>query len=258
MTRVDPLGDDDVGPAQGEGLRIAVVDTGVNPWHSHVRGAVDGCRVFLAEDGTVREDADFRDPVGHGTAVAGVIRAGLPAAEIFAVRVFDEALRTYPSLVARGILRAAAEGCRVINLSLSVSGGPGTPALADACAAAREAGCLLVAAGLPGVRGLLPASLPGVVGVEADDSLPLGEVAVHPGRPYPYAAPGRPRDLGGLPPAANLWGASFACARVAVHLAARLDDEGVREAGEVRRSDGRDKGLDPFGACRYKSPSTGD
>jgi subtilisin family serine protease len=237
---------------------VAVVDTGVNPWHSHVRGAVDGCRVFLAEDGTVREDGDFRDAVGHGTAVAGVIRSGLPAARLFAVRVFDEGLRTYPSLVARGILRAAAEGCHVVNLSLSVGGGPGTQALAGACAAAREAGCVLVAAGLPGVLGLLPASLPGVFGVVADDSLPLDEVALHRGHPYPYAAPGRPRNLEGLPPAANLWGASFACARVAVHLAYRLGDGGVPGAWDARGGGGRDKGLDPPGACRYKNPSTGD
>ncbi len=237
---------------------MAVVDTGVNPWHSHVRGAVDGCRVFVGEDGSVREDGDFRDPVGHGTAVAGVIRSGLPGAEVFAVRVFDEGLRTYPSLVARGILRAAAEGCQVVNLSLSVGAGPGTEALAGACAAAQEAGCLLVAAGLPGVRGLLPASLPGVFGVVADDSLPPGEVALRPGHMYPYAAPGRPRDLEGLPPAANLWGASFACARVAVYLAHRLGDGGVPGAWDARGGDGRDKGLDPPGACRYKSPSTGD
>ena len=237
---------------------MAVVDTGVNPWHSHVRGAVEGCRVYVVEDGTVREDGDFRDPVGHGTAVAGVIRSGLPGAELFAVRVFDEGLRTYPSLVARGILRAAAEGCRVINLSLSVGGGPGTDALAGACEAAREAGSLLVAAGLPGVQGLLPASLPGVFGVVADDSLPLHEVAVHPGHPYPYAAPGRPRNLEGLPPAANLWGASFACARVAVYLASRLGEGGIPDAWGAHGGHGWDKGLDPLGACRYKSPSTGD
>jgi hypothetical protein len=45
----------------------------------------------------------------------------------------------------------------------------------------------------------------------------LGEVReVGPRR---FAAPGRPRDLERLPRDANLWGASFACARVTVHLA---------------------------------------
>src|SRR6266542_4115216 len=89
-------------------LRIGIVDSGVNPWHSHVRGQVAGCRIFVAPDGGIQEDGDFRDSSGHGTAVAGVVREAFPDAEIFAVRVFDADEDTYPSLVARGILRAAA------------------------------------------------------------------------------------------------------------------------------------------------------
>jgi len=197
--------------------RIAIVDTGVNPWHSHVGGHVEGCRLFLDEGGRIQEDGDFHDPLGHGTAVAGVIHEGLAGAEIFAVRVFECRGATYPSLVARGILRAAAAGCGVINLSLSVDRGPGSDLVAEACEAALEAGCILVASAHPARPGSLPAALPGVVSAEVDDALPLGDVReVGPRR---FAAPGRPRDLRGLPRQANLWGASFACARVAVHLA---------------------------------------
>lgn len=199
--------------------RIGVVDTGVNPWHSHVRGAVGGCRVYRDGRGRIREDGDFRDPVGHGTAVAGILRESLPGAELFAVRVFDEGLATFPSLVARGILRAAAEGCRVINLSLAMASEGDDHVLADACRAAREAGAILVAAGDPERPGLRPAALPGVFGVVADDALRPGEVAVRPNRPYRFAARGSPRDLAGLPPGANLWGHSFACARVAAAVA---------------------------------------
>jgi subtilisin family serine protease len=195
--------------------RIAIVDTGVNPWHSHVRGRVEGCRLFVDEGGRIREDADFRDPVGHGTAVAALVREGLPGAELFAVRVFDDAGATWPSLVARAILRAAAEGCDAINLSLSVERGPGLPLLADACQAALEAGCLLAASAA--TRGALPAALPGVFSAVADDGLAFGEVREL--APRRFAAPGRPRDLAGLPRHENLWGASFACARVTVHLA---------------------------------------
>ncbi len=197
--------------------RIAIVDTGVNRWHSHVRGRVRGCRIFLDEGGRIAEEGDFRDPVGHGTAVAGIIRQALPAAELFAVRVFDRGAATYPSLVARGILRAAAEGCTIINLSLSVTPGPGSGLVAGACQTALEAGCLLVAAAHATTPGALPASLPGVVSVLADDRLEAGAVREEGRRRF--AAPGRPRDLRGLPRQANLWGPSFACARVAAHLA---------------------------------------
>jgi hypothetical protein len=196
--------------------RVGIVDTGVNPWHAHVGGRVDGCRLFVDGRGRIREDGDFRDPVGHGTAVAGLVREALPTAELFAVRVFDGARATYPSLVARAILRAAAAGCDAINLSLSVERGPASELVAAACEAALEAGCLLVAPDGATTSRSLPAALPGVVSAVVDDRLAFGEVReVGPRR---FAAPGRPRDLRGLPREANLWGSSFACARVTVHL----------------------------------------
>ena len=224
-------------------MRVGVVDTGVNPWHSHVRGRVRGCRVFQDPQGRVREDGDFRDPVGHGTAVAGVLRQELPEAEIFAVRVFDRRLTTYPSLVARGVLRAAAEGCRVINLSLAVRPGPGADVLAGACAAVVATGCVVVAAGDPEGELVIPAALPGVLGVLADDRLGEGEVRVGEG-PYPLRAPGRPRDLEWLPREANLLGRSFACARVAARAA--LDPEWAHKA------------LDRPGGSGYIDGLTGD
>jgi subtilisin family serine protease len=198
-------------------LRIGIVDTGVNPWHSHVRGDVAGCHVYLAADGNIDEDGDFRDPSGHGTAVAGVIREAFPDAAIFAVRVFDARGSTYPSLVARGILRAAAEGCAYINLSLAIAPGPGDEAMAAACAAAVDAGCVLVASARPDRPGSLPASLPGVYAVVADDTLAFGEVRDR--GPLWLAAPGRPRDLPIVSREDNLAGHSFACARGLVHLA---------------------------------------
>lgn len=196
--------------------RIGIVDTGVNPWHAHIGGWVDGCRLFLDDRGRIREDGDFRDPVGHGTAVAGLVREALPAAQLFAVRVFQGAGATYPSLLARAILRAAAAGCDAINLSLSVERGPGADLVGAACEAALDAACLLVAPDGAAMSRSLPAALPGVVSAVADDRLAFGEVRQV--GPLRFAAPGRPRDLRGLPREANLWGASFACARVTAHL----------------------------------------
>jgi subtilisin family serine protease len=200
-------------------MKIGIVDTGVNPWHSHVRGRITGCRIFLGPDGTLGEDADFRDPVGHGTAVAGVIREALPDAVIFAVRVFDAHNTTYPSLVARGILRAAAEQCDFVNISVALPPGPGHDVVAMACASAIESGCVLVAPARADQPGWLPAALPGVYAVSADDSLAFG--AVRTVGPMRLAASGRPRGLGGLAPDANLRGPSFACAHGLVHLVRR-------------------------------------
>lgn len=201
--------------------RIGVIDTGVNPWHSHVRGGVTGLRIYLDSDGRIREDDDFRDLVGHGTAVAGILRQQLPHVELFAIRVFEQDLSSYPSLVARAVLRAAAEGCSILNLSLGMSPAPGSELLAMACREVLEAGCTVVAAGHPDNAALLPASIPGVLGVIANDDIPTGEIRIHQDRPYPYAASGSPRDLEGVQTADNLWGNSFACARVTAYMADR-------------------------------------
>jgi len=206
-------------------LLIGMVDTGVNPWHSHVRGEVRGCRLYVDGSGIICEDDDFSDPVGHGTAVAGVLRQALPAAELFVVKVFDNGLSTYPSLLARGILRAAAEGCAVINLSCSVPPGPGTGLIADACAAAHQAGVILVAAGQPGQPGLLPAFLPDVYGVICADELDDDQIELQGSGPYPCRARGLPRRLSNVPAASNLSGDSLACARVAAYLACRVSGD---------------------------------
>lgn len=200
-------------------LRIGVIDTGVNPWHSHVRGSVSGCRVFVAPNGRIEEDGDFRDPCGHGTAVAGIIREAFPQAQIFAVRVFDADRTTYPSLVARGMLRAAAKRCDFMNVSLSVPPGVGNDALAAACAAIVEAGCIVVASARPDRPRWLPASLPGVYSVTADDALGASDVRERGKRRL--SACGRPRDLGSTPSEENFSGHSFACARALVYLARR-------------------------------------
>ena len=199
-------------------LRIGVIDTGVNPWHSHVMGGVTGCRIFLDGACRIRQDDDFRDLVGHGTAVAGVLRQQLPEAEIFAVRVFEQNLTSYPSLVARAILQAAAEGCSILNVSLGMSVGPGCDVLTTACHEVMRVGCIIVAAGHPENAQLLPASMPGVLGVVADDLVPSGEIRAVSGQTYAYAASGRPRTLEGLRAVENLWGNSFACARVTAYI----------------------------------------
>lgn len=213
-------------------LRIGLVDTGVNPWHSHVRGDVSGCRLRVGRAGAIVEDDDWSDPVGHGTAVAGVIREALPEAELFAVRVFEAEDVTYPSLVARGILRAAAARCAFVNLSLALPPGPGDALIAGACDAAMEAGCVLVASTLPYRPHWLPAAVPGVFGVTADDALGPGQIRVL--GPRRLAAMGHPRDIAERSRAANFAGASFACARGLAHLA-----RAARAAGQRPRSSGR-------------------
>ncbi|WP_428983071.1 type VII secretion-associated serine protease mycosin [Phytohabitans maris] len=120
----------------GDGVTVAVVDSGVDAGHPDLAGQV------LPGIDLVSDGGDGRtDPVGHGTTVAGLIAGrsdddsgvmGLaPRAKILPVRVLDAENRYDDALiVAKGVRWAVDNGARVINLSL---GGSGTsPALAAA------------------------------------------------------------------------------------------------------------------------------
>jgi hypothetical protein len=94
------------------------------------------------------------DPAGHGTAVAGIIAAvanngrgiagAAPGVKILPVRVLDANGSGSSSNVASGIIWAADQGARVINLSL---GGGVSPGIQAAMQYARTKNVVIVAAG---------------------------------------------------------------------------------------------------------------
>jgi len=150
--------------ADGSGVVVAVIDTGVDATHPDLAG-----RVLPGYDVYDATSLGKIDPNGHGTHVAGIIAAaagngsgisGLaPAVKILPVRVLDETGYGDDSLVAKGVLWAVLNGAQVINLSL---GGPDRdPLLADAIDKAVAAGvAVVVAAGNDGLSGS-PVSYPG-------------------------------------------------------------------------------------------------
>jgi len=109
------------GGATGAGVRVAVVDSGIEADHPALEGCVEvetGV-VVTAEDGEaeVRTQA-HGDAFGHGTACAGIIHELAPEARITSVRVLGERLSgTAPAFLA-GLAWAVDNGYDVVNLSL--------------------------------------------------------------------------------------------------------------------------------------------
>ncbi|MDE2970880.1 MAG: S8 family serine peptidase [Acidobacteriota bacterium] len=218
-------------------LRIAILDTGINPAHRQVGPVAGGVRISWI-DGRVRltgnRRADWADEIGHGTAVAATVSEGLPveAFALLSVRVFGRRMDAPPECLAAGVRWAVEQGADLVNLSAGIPAGSdpaGEAILRDAWTEAGETGLALVAPRASHNTLLIPgalATVPGSIGVEADAELDYGRIAR---RGKVLAAPPWARPLPPLPREKNFSGVSFAVAAVTnrvagVRLGATTDD----------------------------------
>ncbi|MBO8188663.1 S8 family peptidase [Streptomyces spirodelae] len=106
---------------KGEGIKVAVLDSGVEKNHPALAGKVTTGPDFL-KDGLEPGDPRWG---GHGTAMASDVLKVAPKAHILSVRVIDDKKehdaddwKTGPSPVAQGINYAVDHGADVISMSL--------------------------------------------------------------------------------------------------------------------------------------------
>ena len=206
-------------------VRVAVIDSGVHASHPHVGGVSGG--IAIDEHGDTH--ADYVDRLGHGTAVTAAIKEKAPAAEIYAIRVFDRELAATGQALVAACEHAAARGVDLINLSLGTTNTDHEPVLAGAIQKIRASGAVLIAAGVDGETRWLPGSLPGAWQVAVDWTIPRDRCRLDRinADGALFHASGYPRPIPGVPPEKNLKGLSFAVANVTGILAKLLaDDEG--------------------------------
>jgi len=179
---------------QGQGVVVAVVDTGVS-------ANEDGFHKLLKGYDFVDNDNDAADENGHGTHVAGTIAqatnngkgvAGVaPKASILPVRVLDAGGSGSNTWVANGIIWAVDNGANVINLSL---GSPSnSDVVEDACAYAYENGVTVLAAtGNDGFTDYIgyPAALPTTIAVGSIDAQKEVAFYSNQGKQIDLVAPG--------------------------------------------------------------------
>jgi subtilisin family serine protease len=109
------------GGSTGRGVRVCVVDSGVERGHPLV-GRVDGSYVVRADgDGVRVEPTESGDSCGHGTACAGIIRRTAPDCELHSVRVLGERFSGTGEVLLAGLRWAVEQRFDVINLSLSTT-----------------------------------------------------------------------------------------------------------------------------------------
>jgi hypothetical protein len=213
-------------------IDIIIIDSGVNPWHSHVQGVAGGISFDLDESGEVLTSDDYRDATGHGTAIAGVIRESVPQARLHAVRIFRRELEAPMAVLQTALEWAVQKRPKMIHLSLGTEREEYRPAQEEICRRACDQGTVIVAAARVPEDRVYPGVFETVIGV-CWDRLCDAERAIvyHPGKQVEFGAWGQPRPLPGLPEEMNFRGSSFAAARVTA-LAARLLEEHPQQGTE--------------------------
>ena len=175
LERDRPLGrldrDEVFGDADGRGIRVAIVDSGVDGTHPAIAGRLTRAfRVELeGEDVEVIEDAAATDVVGHGTACAGIVVGIAPAVELISIRVLGPDNRGKGRALAAAVEWAVEAGVEVVNLSLSSRSEAMFAAFHELADRAYFANTLLVSAvnNLPGAS--YPSLFASVVSVAAHD-----------------------------------------------------------------------------------------
>lgn len=208
------------GSATGRGVRVAVLDTGIDMSHPDLKANIEGgfdC---------INETTDVVDDNGHGTHVAGTIAAldndfgvvGVaPEARLYAVKAFDSRGQGQVSDIVQGMEWCITNRVQVINMSFGTA--DSSRALTVAINKAAEAGIVMIAAaGNDGRRDgvLYPARDPNVMAVTASTRDDRIASFSNSGTQVAVAAPGEDvystyRD-GGYK---SLTGTSMACPHVA-------------------------------------------
>jgi subtilisin family serine protease len=246
--------------SRGEGVKVAIIDTGVDIQHPDLRDRVAAAVNFVdADDGQFRRDR-------HGTEMAGVIaavannREGIvgiaPNARLLVFKACWQALSGEDAAhcnsftLARALTAAFDAHAQVINLSLA---GPDDRLLSDLIREGQHRGVLFVgaAADTAGVEtGLLHQA--GVIEVASADSHPLNDSVLYaPGREILTLLPGGHYDFAS--------GASIATAQVSGVVALMLaKNPGLSAASayrllrdtssSVQTADGGVRGIDACAA----------
>ncbi|TSB21399.1 type VII secretion-associated serine protease mycosin [Streptomyces benahoarensis] len=189
---------------KGEGVRVAVIDTGIDAGNDQIKPAIGAGGKTFVKDGKATEDR-----VGHGTKVAGIIAAqprstsgfyGLaPAAKVIPFQQTDQEKPGTADSLAKAVSAAVDEGVDIINISQGTDASEDLlPTLKAAVAKAADRGVLIVAsAGNDGASGkekrMYPAAFQeydNVLAVAASDRNNERAAFSQPGDYVDIAAPG--------------------------------------------------------------------
>ena len=179
--------------ATGAGVKVAVVDSGIDASHPAVGGRVQGGAVITLDKATgeavVSEEA-HTDAFGHGTACAAIIRSLAPDCELYSVRVLSGQLSGKGPVFLAGLRWCIDAGMQVVNLSLGTGKRDYFAELHDLVDEAYFKGMILVTAANNLPQPSYPSQYAAVFSVAAHDGHDPLAFHYNPTPPVEFGAPG--------------------------------------------------------------------
>jgi len=106
----------------GRGVRVAVVDSGIDTEHPALKGKVKGSVQATPEGGQINfPPSTTGDQAGHGTACAGIITSIAPDVDLYSVKVLGPNASGSGEMFLMGVDYAIKQKMQVVNLSLGTT-----------------------------------------------------------------------------------------------------------------------------------------
>jgi subtilisin family serine protease len=204
------------GGSTGRGVKVAVVDSGIEADHPLV-GGVDGAVVVDESGEALRIVTDtVGDVAGHGTACAGIIRSLAPDCALYGVRVLGEDSTGTGAAFVAGLEWAVEQGFDIVNVSMSTRKSALAAALHSVADDAYFRRTLIVSSAHNAAVESFPWRFASVLSVGCHDGPDPYEVRFNPRPPVEFFARGVDLDIAWLGGESTIaTGNSFATAHVA-------------------------------------------
>jgi subtilisin len=217
------------GGSTGAGVRVGILDSGLEKDHPRLLGGVVESVAVELVDGEPRiVPDDGTDLFGHGTACGGIILGMAPEVELVSIRVLGADLRGKGTAFAAGLEWAIDQKIDVLNLSLSSKSEALFPVFHELVDRAYFQGTLLVSAANNVPAASYPSLFSSVISVAAHGEPDPWRLYYNPSPPVEFGAWGVDvpiawKDGGSTVATGNSFAAPHVAAMVALILAKHPD-----------------------------------
>lgn len=179
------------GGSTGKGVKIAVLDSGIDASHPVLQGRVKGyAQPILGPEGVTIDTAPHEDSCGHGTACAGIITMLAPECELYSVKVLGAGNIGRGQIFIEALRWAIENGMQVCNLSLGTTKKDVASFLHELADLAYFRGTMLITAANNLDIPSFPSLYASVISVAAHRSAESTQYYYNPTPPVDFGAPG--------------------------------------------------------------------